>query len=121
MAYWPTSDRWWMPAMTSGVKVWLVSPISVGVEVGRVEVVQGAGRGHPFDVARLDVVEPGPLDQVLDGQHVVVVQLLDAGVGAEGGDGAGHVDDRFVQRVAEARAGVATDQDGARLGHEGGH
>ena len=32
-----------------------------------------------------------------------------------------HVDHRLVERVAQAVAGVAADQDGAGLGHEAGH
>ena len=32
-----------------------------------------------------------------------------------------HVDDRLVERVAQGVAGVAPDEDGARLGHEAGH
>src|SRR5262245_35312371 len=119
----------WIWPTTSGGKVWLgrcgprwwLSLMSVPLALERVEVVQLPGRGDPGDVARVDVVEAGRLQEALDLQDVLGGQVLHAGVGAERADPPRHVDHRLVERVAERLAGVAADQDGPCLGHEPAH
>jgi hypothetical protein len=75
--------------------------MSVPLALERVEVVELAGGGDPGDVVRVDVVEAGHLHQLLDLEEVLVGQVLDAGVGAERADPAGHVDEALLDAGRE--------------------
>src|SRR3954449_3140150 len=94
---------------------------SVLAGVVDVEVVEAPRRAVAAEVRRLDVVDPGALEQRAQLGEVVVAQLLLDAVGAEGLDAPAHVEVRLVDRVAERVAGVAADDEAAPLGHERAH
>ena len=82
------------------------------------EVVELPRRAVAAEVRRVDVVDPGALEQLAHLRDVLVAHLLLDAVGAEPGDRAAHVEPRLVDRVAERIAGVAADDEAARLRHE---
>src|SRR3954452_19305324 len=94
---------------------------SVLAGVVDVEVVEAPRRAVAAEVRRLDVVDPGALEQRAQLGEVVVAQLLLDAVGAERLDAPAHVEVRLVDRVAERVAGVAADDEAAPLGHERAH
>src|SRR4051794_8208417 len=94
---------------------------SVLAGVVDVEVVEAPRRAVAAEVRRLDVVDPGALEQRAQlGGGVGAPLLLDA-VGAGRLDAPAHVEVRLVDRVAERVAGVAADDEAAPLGHERAH
>src|SRR3954469_579989 len=94
---------------------------SVPAGVVDVKVVEAPRRAVAAEVRRLDVVDPGALEQRAQLGDVLVAQLLLDAVGAERLDRAAHVEVRLVDRVAERVAGVAADDEAALLGHERAH
>src|SRR4051812_38529688 len=85
-----------------------------------VEVVEVAGGAVAGELGRVGV-ETGQIQQLPQFRQVLLAHLLLDAVGAEGGDGATHVDAGLVQRVAEGLAGVAEDDETSGLTHERGH
>src|SRR5215210_8992005 len=85
------------------------------------ERVQRPGGPVAAELGGIGVADAGALEQRAQLGRVLRVQLLLDAVGAERRDAPAHVQARLVDRVAERLAGVAADDERARLGHEGAH
>ena len=92
------------------------SRYAISTRVVDVEVVEPPRRAVAPELGRVDVVDPGPLEQLARARRRVLVAhlLLDA-VGAEPCDRAAHVEARLVDRVAERVAGVAAARPASRV------
>src|SRR5262249_20713656 len=83
-----------------------------------VEIVELAGRAVALEGARIGL-DPGTLEQPAELGDVVVRHLLLDAVRPQALDLALDVDLRLVDRIPQALAGIAADDEAAGLGHEG--